>query len=609
MEIFKNTFLKGDTFLLVLSSFSAWLLLAIITAMLIIVFKIYKAGLASSENRNDALVRQLQGLQQQFDYASRQEIKSRAEAERAGAARDKLLSSLSHEIRTPMNGILGMAVLLEETTLGTDQREYLDTIISSGKILLNKVNEVMANDMLDHSKIDLVNPVPLQKNIDIRNCVEEVLQMFAVKAADCGIDLLYEIAADVPTQITGDDKRLHQILINLVEIVIDTAKQQEVFIGVHLFKDETSKSTMLGFEVNDERNGNSAKVLQRLSVANRLKEYTVEEEQESGLLGLAIAKRLVEEMGGEIRTTSNTGIADNFIFNIPFGATTHVADTTTGYTMKGFEGSRILIVNASTTASDILKKQLDQWRLISENAGSGKQALEILATESFSMIILGIEMQDMDGIELAKLIKNKYPDLPLLLLNPLNDERYKQHEEIFEELVILNKPVKQHVLFDTILTTLRGVKNGNNTKEFSIKNLSPDFARQYPLRILIAEDNPVNQKWATKILSKMGYEATIAENGHLALEKVGQSEYDLILMDVQMPEMDGIEATKMIRVCLQKQPVIIAMTANVMHGDRQACMQAGMDDYISKPVELGELVGMLEKWAVVIQERKLVLKD
>lgn len=606
MEIFKNIFFKGDTLLLVLSSFSVWLLLAVITAIVVILFKIYKTGIASSENRNEALVSQLHGLQLQFDYASRQEIKSKAEAERAGAARDKLLSSISHEIRTPMNGILGMAVLLEETTLGTEQREYLDTIISSGKILLNKVNEVMVSDMLDHSKIHLVNPVPQQKNIDIRNCVEEVLQMFAVKASDSGIDLLYEIAADVPVQVTGDDKRLHQILINLVEIVIDTAKLQEVFVGVHLFKDETSKAIMLGFEVNDERNGNSAKVLQRLSVAHKLKEYAVDWEQESGsgVLGLAIAKKLIEEMGGEIRTMSKTGIADNFIFNIPFAPAIHAVDNTTGYTMKGFEDNRVLIVNSSTTASGILKKQLQQWSLLSVNAGSGKEALEILATQYFSMVILAIEMPDMDGVELAKLIKNKYPDLPLLLLNPFNDERYKQHEEIFGELVILNKPVKQHVLFDNILTTLRRVKNGNDTQEFSIKKLSTDFARQYPLRILIAEDNPVNQKWATKILSKMGYEATIAENGHIALEIVGQSEYDLILMDVQMPEMDGIEATKMIRVCLQKQPVIIAMTANVMHGDRQACMQAGMDDYISKPVELGELVCMLEKWAAVIQERK-----
>jgi CheY-like chemotaxis protein len=346
--------------------------------------------------------------------------------------------------------------------------------------------------------------------------------------------------------------------------------------------------------------------LQRLSVANKLKEYAVDGEQESGsgVLGLAIAKKLIEEMGGEIRTMSKTGIADNFIFNIPFGPAIHAVDNTTGYTMKGFEDNRVLIVNSSITASGILKKQLQQWSLLSVNAGSGKEALEILATQYFSMVILAIEMPDMDGIELAKLIKNKYPDLPLLLLNPLKDERYKQHEEIFGELVILNKPVKQHVLFDNILTTLRRVKNGNETQEFSIKKLSADFARQYPLRILIAEDNPVNQKWATKILSKMGYEATIAENGHIALELVGQSAYDLILMDVQMPEMDGIEATKMIRVCLQKQPVIIAMTANVMHGDRQACMQAGMDDYISKPVELGELVCMLEKWAAVIQERK-----
>ncbi len=604
MEVCKNIFFKGDTLLLVLSSFSAWLLLAVIAAILVIVFKIYKAGLASSENRNEALLRQLQGLQLQFDYASRQEIKSRAEAERAGAARDKLLSSLSHEIRTPMNGILGMAVLLEETALAPDQREYLDTIISSGKILLNKVNEVMANDMLGHSKIDLVNPVTQQKNIDIRNGVEEVLQTFAVKAADSGIDLLYEIAADVPAHIIGDDKRLHQVLINLVEIVIDTAKQQEVFIGVHACKDDTSKTPVLVFEVNDERNGTPAKILQQLSLANRLKEYAVEEEQQSSTLGLAIAKKLVEEMGGEIRTTSNTGIADNFIFSIPIRTVAHTTGNTTGYTMKGFEGNGVLIVNSSTTASDILKKQLEQWQLLPVNAGSGKQALEILATQTFSMVMLGIEMPDMDGIKLAKQIRDKYPDLQLVLLNPLNDERYKQHEDIFGELAILHKPVKQHVLFDTLLTTLRRVKNGTNTSVASVKKLSADFARQYPMRILIAEDNPVNQKWATKILNKMGYEPAIAENGHLALEKVGQLPYDLILMDVQMPEMDGIEATKMIRVCLQKQPVIIAMTANVMHGDRQACMQAGMDDYISKPVELVELVNMLEKWAVVIQERK-----
>jgi CheY-like chemotaxis protein/signal transduction histidine kinase len=607
MEIFESLFFKVPVLLFTMSNMSAGLLLAVIIVMLFIIYRIYKSSVSSNNNRNEALVRQMQGLQQQFDYASRQEIKSRAEADRAAAARDKLLSSLSHEIRTPMNGILGMTVLLEETTLSPEQREYIDTIISSGKILLNKVNEVMANDMLDHSKIDVVNAVPEQKTIDIRNCVEEVLQMFAVKASDSGIDLLYEIDADVPAQIMGDNKRLLQVLINLVEIVIDAAKQQEIFVGVHLLKDETTKITTLGFEVSDERIGSVQKVMQEFSAANKLKDYVVEEEQDSQILGLAIAKKLVEEMGGEIRTMSNVANADNFIFSMPLGATTHAADSTAGYTMKGFEGGQILIVSDSITASGILKNQLDQWKLVPIIATSGKQALEVLAMQNFSLVITAIEIPDMNGIQLCKLIKEQYPELPLILLNPLNDERYKQHEEIVAEISVLSKPVKQHLLFDNILTTLRRVKKGGNASNFSIKKLSEEFANQYPLRILIAEDNPVNQKWATKILNKMGYQPAIAENGHIALEMVGQATYDLILMDVQMPEMDGIEATKMIRVCLQKQPVIIAMTANVMHGDRQACMQAGMDDYISKPVELGELVSMLEKWALVIREKsKLV---
>ncbi len=238
-------------------------------------------------------------------------------------------------------------------------------------------------------------------------------------------------------------------------------------------------------------------------------------------------------------------------------------------------------------------------------AANGNEALQLLNGQFFSLVITEMNLPGSNGIQLAANIKEIYPQLPLILLNPLNDQRYKEHGHLAKEIIVLSKPVKQHTLFDNILSSLLHVKiAGRSSQEMSVKKLSADFVKQCPLRILVAEDNPVNRKWAAKILGKPGYHPDIAGNGHIVREKVGKATYDLLLMDVQMPEMDGLEATTMIRVCLNKQPTIIAMTANVMHGDRMACMQAGMDDYTSKPVQLAGLVNMLEKWTLVITEKK-----
>jgi CheY-like chemotaxis protein len=227
--------------------------------------------------------------------------------------------------------------------------------------------------------------------------------------------------------------------------------------------------------------------------------------------------------------------------------------------------------------------------------------LEILSQISVDLVITDLNMPEMDGIQLSQSIKSQYPKIPIILLNPVNDERYKQNLEIFS--AIISKPVKQHNLFDTILTQLR--HNDKSVSENRVSHHIPDnFSEKHPLHILVAEDNPVNQKWIKKILSKIGYQCEIAENGKVVLEIVSHEHFDLILMDVQMPEMDGMEASRMIRVCLETQPVIIAMTANVMQGDREECIQSGMDDYISKPVELNVLLNMLEKWALLIKERK-----
>lgn len=600
MESAANFFLTAYLPLFIVSTFNSIIFFTILVGMVLMLLGFYKSNVTSYHNKIKAMGLQISAMQQHLDYASREETKARADAKRAAAARDKLLTSLSHEIRTPMNGILGMTILLEETTLNPEQRDYIDTIISSGRILLNKVDEVMANDMLEQSKIDRTINIAQKQNTDLRNCVEEVLDTFAVKASEKNIELLYQIDTDVPFQVLTDCSRLQKILTNLAENVMEDNKQQ-VFIGVHVIRhNSTQIPPALGFTVAEKPLGNTAAIAMLLDNGEAIADNNTDDKDENGL-GLTISKKLVEEMSGNIKAIPDS--RSGFIFSIPFHTVAAHADTIATYNLKGFESKQVLIVNSNVTAAALLKNQLQQWKLEAVVVDNGNQALQIAAEQNFALVITEMNLHGMSGIQLAAEMKKTFPELPLVLLNALNDIRYKEQEQLTGEITVLSKPVKQHHLFDHILSTFRNKKTGQ-IQDMSVKKLSADFAKQYPLRILVAEDNPVNQKWAAKILGKLGYQADIAVNGHIVLDMVGKTAYDLILMDVQMPEMDGLKATKMIRVCLNKQPTIIAMTANVMHGDRMACIQAGMDDYISKPVQLGELVNMLEKWALVITDKK-----
>lgn len=593
-------FLSG-AFLFFLSFSSLWFLLAVVACMIIIAVRFFHVTVDGARHKNNELLRQTEDLQARLEMLTEKELKARQEAEHMDNAKNKLLASMSHEIRTPMNGVIGMASLLAETTLNEEQREYTETILSCSKSLLTRVNDILINDMLDFSKIESNKGELDHKKFNLRNCIEEVLDMFAGKAAETGLDLVYQLDNNVPLQVVGDNKRLRQVLINLIENAFKFTKQGEIFVAVHLLDNKETDQLKLGFEVSDTGLGIPDEILEKIFTGHLPANYSTKNKQLGAGFGLVICKKLVELMGGHIKAEGHLPHGTSFKFDILVNNYPDLQNYSS-QNMIGFEGERnILIIDDNLTSRNVLKHQLEQWKLLPVVADNGKEALESLTQVSFDMVITDLDMPEMDGIQLAHVIKKKYPKIPLILLNPLNDERYKQNAEIFN--AVINKPVKRHILFDNILSELRHSDKPGASESVTHK-MTENFSKLYPLHILIAEDNPINQKWITKILTKLGYRYKMGNNGKEILEIVSNEQYDLILMDVQMPEMDGLEATRMIRLCLEVQPVIIAMTANVMQGDREECMQAGMDDYISKPVELAQLVNMLEKWSIQIREKR-----
>jgi len=490
-----------------------------------------------------------------------------------------------------MTTLMGMASLLTETTLTPEQHEYTSAILLSGESLLGLINDILMKDIIEYSKVDTGRDLDV-KEFNLRNSIEEVLDVFAVKAAHADLDLVYRIENKVPLQIIGDNQRFRQILMNLVEIAIRFTPGGEIYIGVKLIEADADSRVKLMFEVKDSGIGMSEAKIRELS--NEFMQTTpiIKTEGAAGV-GLVICKNLVMLMGGTIEVDSVENKGTTFRFTMAFRTNVQPLYPPMSNDIKG---KKVLIIDDNALVRDMLRNRFEAWNMIVSEASSGKQALEILSGEPDSdLIITDLQMPEMDGITLAQSIKKSYPDIPIMLLNRTGDGEYKKHPELFGS--VINKPIRRHILKEQLISLIR--QNGKVTLISDHKQkLSVDFAKQYPLSILIAEDNLMNQKIVGKILNKLGYEPKMTNNGKEVLEEVSNKYYDVILMDVQMPEMDGLEATKMIRVCLSNQPVIIAMTANTLQGDREECLRAGMDDYISKPVNLEELVNILEKWAI-----------
>ena len=591
--------LMGNVFLYV--TWQPWSLYLMASMVIFIcTFIACKVRLNKFKAQKAELERQLIENTELFKYAKLSEQKAREEATHIKRSKSVLLSQINHEIRTPMNAVMGMASLLKETSLTDEQGTYASTILNSGNNLMAVIKDMLLKDIIEYSKVE--SGMELEsKDFDLRTCIEEALDVFASKAADTGLDLVYSIDDDLPLQIIGDQLRLRQILLNLVDNAFRFTSQGEIYIGVHNAGSEGEGRISLEFEVRDTGAGITTDMIRRIS--KDLSKPAGDSDYDCIGLTLIICKRLVYSMGGVMWVQNNQDTGSVFRFTVK-SRISHQRLPPQNYQIAEIEGREVLIVDDNLTVCDLLRKQLLNWKLKPVIATSGEKALEMISSSSgLDLVITDMDMTPMNGIQLTRRIKELYPSLPVVLMSNSGDESRLQYPSGF--ISVLKKPVKQHMLANLLFSGLKQKNKGETAGNAAMKkNISTDFALQYPLNILLAEDNNFNQLMITTALSKLGYQTEIANDGSEVLEIVSRSNYDLIFMDVEMPKMDGMEATRMIRICITVQPIIIALTANSLQGDREECLKAGMDDYISKPVKLEELAEILEKWHYTINKKR-----
>jgi CheY-like chemotaxis protein/HPt (histidine-containing phosphotransfer) domain-containing protein len=510
-----------------------------------------------------------------------------------------------------MNGVIGMTALLLDTELTDEQRDYVEATRSSADALLTIINDILDFSKIESGKLELEH-----HPFELHTCIEEALDLLAPKAAEKKLDLAYVVDDAIPKILISDVTRLRQILVNLIGNAVKFTQQGEVVIEVTPAargtrnlepgrKTDTdflrqSEEWLLHFLVRDTGIGIPLDRQNRLFKSFQQVDASTTRHYGGTGLGLAISKRLTELMNGKIWVESDAGKGATFHFTLVAKAAAATSPPAWQNSQPQLAGRRVLVVEDNVTNQRIIAQRASQWGMAIESAASSREALQLLAEKNeYDAIILDLQLPDMEGLTLAQEIRTQIRGrkIPLLLLTSVRLRAEDPRPARAGISVFIYKPIRPSQLLDALCRAM-SIQIAREKRPPPAPSLDADLARRIPMRLLLADDNPINQKVGLSVLNKLGYQADIANNGVEVLKALEQKSYDILFLDVQMPEMDGLEAARQIcrRWPVEKRPRIIAMTGNALMGDREKCLQAGMDDYISKPVRIAELQSTLERW-------------